>query len=173
MGTGSMSGARLNPSFAANVVDIEVDPETGKVKILGFWAFQDVGFAVNPLQIEGQMQGGVAQGVGWALTEEYFFSPDGVLRNPTFLDYRMPTSLDMPFIDTTIVEVPASDGPYGIRGVGEVSIVAPMAALANAIANAIEVRLTELPMSPEAVLRAIKAKAKPQAGEPVAAYGDS
>ena len=155
LATGAMSRARGAPSFAAHVVDVEVDPETGKVTILGYWAFQDCGFAVNPTQVEGQMQGGATQGIGWALTEEYVFD-DGILRNPTFLDYRMPTALDLPLIEPTIIEVPASDGPYGIRGVGEVPIVPPMAAIANAITDATGVRLRELPMSPEAVFWAMK-----------------
>ena len=156
LGAGVMSRARGAPSFAAHVVDVEVDPETGKVNILGYWAFQDCGFAVNPTQVEGQMQGGATQGIGWALTEEYAFSPDGVMRNPTFLDYRMPTALDLPLIEPTIIEVPSSEGPYGVRGVGEVPIVPPMAALANAIANATGTRLQELPMSPEKVFFALK-----------------
>ena len=154
MAPGAMSRARQTPIFAAHVVDVEVDPGTGKVTILGFWAFQDCGLAVNPSQVEGQMQGGATQGIGWALTEEYAFE-EGVMRNPSFLDYRMPTALDVPFIDCTIIEVPSSDGPYGIRGVGEVPIVPPMAAIANAIADATGVRLNELPMSPEAVFWAM------------------
>jgi CO/xanthine dehydrogenase Mo-binding subunit len=157
IGTGIVAGAKMNPSFAAHVADVEVDPETGKVTILGYWAFQDCGFAINPAQVEGQMQGGATQGIGWALNETYVFE-DGVLRNPTFLDYRMPTALDLPFIEPIIIEVTSPEGPYGVRGVGEVSIVPPMAALANAIADATGVRLTELPMNPERVLFALQAK---------------
>jgi CO/xanthine dehydrogenase Mo-binding subunit len=157
LATGSAGTFRSAPSFAAHVVDVEVDPETGKVAILGYWAFQDCGFAVNPTQVEGQMQGGVAQGVGWALTEEYVFA-DGVMRNPTFLDYRMPTSLDLPLIESTLVQVPNPESAYGIRGVGEVPIVPPMAAIANAVADATGVRITELPLSPERVFWALHNK---------------
>ncbi|MBI2171873.1 MAG: xanthine dehydrogenase family protein molybdopterin-binding subunit [Chloroflexi bacterium] len=157
LATGSAGTFRSAPSFAAHVVDVEVDPETGKVTILGYWAFQDCGFAVNPTQVEGQMQGGVAQGVGWALTEEYVFA-NGVMRNPTFLDYRMPTSLDLPLIEPTLVQVPNPESAYGIRGVGEVPIVPPMAAIANAVADATGARITELPMSPERVFWAIHNK---------------
>src|SRR5690606_36195466 len=112
----------------------------------------------HPSYAEGQLQGGAAQGIGWGLSEEYVFQ-DGHMLNPSFLDYRMPTSLDVPMIDTVLVEVPASDGPYGVRGVGEVSIAPPPAAIANAIYRAVGVRMTELPMSPERVWRAMAAKA--------------
>jgi CO/xanthine dehydrogenase Mo-binding subunit len=156
-GYGSAIRLRFAPQFAANVVDLEVDPETGKVTILRYTTFQDVGKAINPEQVEGQMQGGAAQGIGWALTESYAYDK-GVLTNPTFLDYRMPTALDLPMLDTEIVEVPASDGPYGARGVGEVPIIPPPGALANAIYRAVGVRMHDLPMSPEAVFWAIQAK---------------
>ncbi len=153
--TGIAGRVRQAPSFAANVVDVEVDRETGKVKLLNYVVFQECGFAINPTQVEGQMQGGATQGIGWALTEEYVFDR-GVMRNATWLDYRMPTALDLPMLDTQIVQVPNPEGPYGVRGVGEVSIVPPMAAIANAIARATGVRLTELPMSPEKVFFAVK-----------------
>ncbi len=148
---------RLQPAhqFAAHVVDVDVDPETGKVSILKYTAFQDVGKAINPVMVEGQMQGGVSQGVGWALSEYYHYDK-GVLRNPTLLDYRMPTALDMPMINCEIIEVPASDGPYGVRGVGEVPIVPPAGALANAIYRATGIRMRQLPMTPEAVFWATK-----------------
>jgi len=160
--TGIVTRVRQAPSFSANVVDVEVDPETGKVTLLNYTAFQDCGFAVNPTQVEGQMQGGASQGIGWALTEEYVFD-NGVMRNPTWLDYRMPTALDLPLINTQLVEVPNPENPYGIRGVGEVPIVPPMAAIANAIARATGERLTELPMSPEKVLFSLKNSANPKA----------
>ena len=101
------------------------------------------------------MQGGVAQGVGWALNEEYIYDKDGRLENPGFLDYRVPVASDMPMIDTVLVEVPNPRHPFGARGVGEVPIVPPMAAVANAIADAIGVRLRDLPMSPPKVLAAL------------------
>jgi len=144
--------------YALNIVDLELDPETGKVELLKFTAFQDAGRAVNPDQVQGQMQGGAAQGIGWALNEEYVYDDQGRLLNASFLDYRMPTALDLPMIDAVITEVPADDGPYGIRGVGEPPIVPPPAAIANALKNAAGVRLTQLPMSPERVFWALQEK---------------
>ena len=135
MGTGgpisaSVSGSPqgVGASFCGNMVDVEVDPETGKVAILRYTAFQDVGQAAHPSYVEGQMQGGSVQGIGWALNEEYFTTDDGAMLNSSFLDYRMPTSLDLPMIDTVMVEVPNPGHPFGLRGVGEVSIIPPMAA---------------------------------------------
>lgn len=156
-GYGAVTRLQAAPQFGANVVDVEVDPETGKVSILRYTIFQDVGKAINPAMVEGQMQGGAAQGIGWAITEYYDYD-QGVLRNPTLLDYRIPTALDLPMLDTVIIEVPASDGPYGVRGVGEVPIIPPPAALASAISQAVGVRLNKLPMTPEAVFWAIQAK---------------
>ncbi|MBI4298308.1 MAG: xanthine dehydrogenase family protein molybdopterin-binding subunit [Chloroflexi bacterium] len=158
-GRGSATRLPIAPEFNAHIVDVEVDPETGKASIKRWTAVQDAGLAVNPMQVEGQMQGGVTQGIGWGISEYYYYDK-GKLRNPTFLDYRMPTSLDVPMIDTSIVEVPAPDGPYGIRGVGEACIVCPPAAIASAIYRATGVRMNKLPMTPEAVFWAIKAKEK-------------
>jgi xanthine dehydrogenase molybdenum-binding subunit len=143
------------PVFAAHIVDVEVDPETGKVDILRYTAVQDVGKAVHPAYVEGQIQGGVAQGVGWGLNEGYMYDAQGRLMNASLLDYRMPTSLDLPAIETVIVEVPNPGHPYGVRGVGEVPIVPPPAAIANAIYRAAGVRVTQLPMSPARVLEAL------------------
>ena len=145
-------------AFATHVVDVEVDPETGKVTILDYTAVQDAGKAIHPSYVEGQIQGGVVQGIGWALNEEYFFDREGQMANSSFLDYRMPTSLDLPMIGTVIVEVANPGHPYGVRGVGEVPIVPPMAAIANAIHDAVGVRMTQLPMSPGAVLDAVLEK---------------
>jgi len=145
------------PGFATHIVDIEVDPETGKVTILRYTAVQDVGRAIYPDYVEGQIQGGVAQGVGWALNEEYLYDESGKLVNNSLLDYRMPVALDLPMIDTVIVEVANPGHPYGVRGVGEVPIVPPPGALANAIYRAVGVRLTELPMSPARILEAMQA----------------
>jgi CO/xanthine dehydrogenase Mo-binding subunit/predicted small metal-binding protein len=142
-------------AFATHVVDVEVDRDTGKVEILRYTAVQDAGKAVHPSYVEGQIQGGVVQGIGWALNEEYFFGKDGEMVNSSFLDYRMPTSLDLPMIDTVIVEVANPGHPFGVRGVGEVPIVPPMAAIANAIYHAVGVRMQDLPMSPAAVLEAL------------------
>jgi len=148
----------VGPIFAGNIVDVEVDPDTGKVDILRCTAFIDAGQAVHPSFVEGQMQGGTVQGIGWALHEEYTYTADGVMTNPTFLDYRMPTTLDVPMIDTVIVEVPNPRHPFGVRGVGEVPIIPPLAAIANAIYHAIGVRMTRLPMAPGAILEALQAK---------------
>ena len=151
-------------AFATHIVDVEVDPDTGKVTVLDYTAIQDVGKAIHPSYVEGQIQGGVVQGIGWALNEEYRFNADGRMENSSFLDYRMPTSLDLPMIGTVIVEVANPGHPFGVRGVGEVPIVPPMAAVANAIYHAIGVRMNKLPMSPDAILESLWAKN----GEPAA-----
>jgi CO/xanthine dehydrogenase Mo-binding subunit len=136
------------PAFALHIVDVEVDPETGKVDILRYTAVQDAGRAIHPSYVESQMQGGASQGIGWALNEGYYYDSQGRLLNASLLDYRMPTCLDLPMIDTVIVEVPNPGHPYGVRGVGEVPIVPPAAAIANAIYRAVGVRMNVLPMSP-------------------------
>jgi CO/xanthine dehydrogenase Mo-binding subunit len=145
-------------AFATHIVDVEVDPETGKVAILRYTAVQDCGKAIHPSYVEGQIQGGSVQGIGWALNEEYVYNAKGEMMNASFLDYRLPTSLDLPMIDTVIVEVPDPNHPYGVRGVGEVPIVPPPAAIANAIHQAVGVRLRELPMSPGRVVKALGSK---------------
>ena len=155
VGSANVDPRGAGSTLAAHIVDLEVDPETGKVEILRYTAIQDAGKAVHPSYVEGQMQGGVAQGIGYALNEEYFFDDSAAMVNSSFLDYRMPTSLDLPMIDTVIVEVPNPAHPYGVRGVGEVPIVPPMAAIANAIYDALGVRMTKLPMSPGNILEAI------------------
>ena len=168
-GGGISSQTTVDPSgaggaFGTHVVDLEVDPETGKVTILNYTIVQDAGKAIHPSYVEGQMQGGVVQGIGWALNEEYTFDGDGRMANSSFLDYRMPTSLDLPMINTIIVEVANPGHPYGVRGVGEVPIVPPMAAIANAIARAIGIRMEHLPMSPGAILEAMWARDGEPAG---------
>ncbi len=155
VGRGAVNPRGVGGSFSGCIADVEVDPETGKVSVLRFTSVQDVGKAIHPSYVEGQMQGGSAQGVGWALNEEYCMSPDGVMLNSSLLDYRMPTSLDLPMIETVMVEVPNPGHPFGARGVGEASIVPPPAALANAIYRAAGVRMRRLPMNPPAVLEAI------------------
>ena len=142
-------------AFSTQIADVEVDTDTGKVTILDYTVVQDAGKAIHPSYVEGQMQGGVVQGIGWALNEEYFFDAQGRMQNSSFLDYRMPTSLDLPMISTVIVEAANPGHPYGVRGVGEVPIVPPMAAIANAISRALNVRLEHLPMSPAVVLEAL------------------
>ena len=151
----TVTPAGVGGAFATHIADVEVDPETGKVTILRYTAVQDVGKAIHPSYVEGQMQGGVVQGIGWALNEEYVYNETGQMVNASFLDYRMPTSLDLPMIDTIIVEVPNPGHPYGVRGVGEVPIVPPPAAIANAIYHAIGVRMYELPMSPPRVFKVL------------------
>jgi len=155
--------AGLNPrgqggSISVHMVDLEVDPDTGKVTILRYTAVQDAGKAVHPSYVEGQIQGGAVQGIGWALNEEYFFNTQGQMMNSSFLDYRMPTSLDLPMINTVIVEVANPGHPFGVRGVGEVAIVPPMAAICNALYRAIGARLEHLPMNPGRVLEALLAQ---------------
>jgi CO/xanthine dehydrogenase Mo-binding subunit len=155
VGRASVDPKGVGGGFATHIVDVEVDPDTGKTTVLRYTAVQDVGKAIHPSYVEGQMQGGVVQGIGWALNEEYVYNDQGMMTNASFLDYRMPTSLDLPMIDTVIVEVPNPGHPFGVRGVGEVPIVPPPAAVANAIYRAVGVRMTELPMSPGRVMKAI------------------
>ena len=155
VGRAAVDPRGVGGAFAVHIADVEVDPETGKTQVLRYTALQDAGKAVHPSYVEGQMQGGAVQGIGWALNEEYFFDDQGRMANSSFLDYRMPTSLDLPMIDTVIVEVPNPGHPFGVRGTGEVPIVPPMAAIANAIRKAIGVRMTQLPMSPGEVLEAL------------------
>ncbi len=157
VGRASVDPPGVGGGFATHIVDVEVDPETGKVTILRYTAVQDVGKAIHPSYVEGQMQGGTVQGIGWALNEEYVYDEKGVMTNASFLDYRMPTSLDLPMIDTVIIEVPNPGHPFGVRGAGEVPIVPPPAAIANAIYQAVGVRMRQLPMSPGRVTKAILA----------------
>jgi CO/xanthine dehydrogenase Mo-binding subunit len=143
-------------SFATHICDIEVDPETGGTRVLRYTVVQDAGKAVHPTYVEGQYQGGAAQGIGWALNEEYIYGKDGRLQNAGFLDYRIPVCSDLPMIDTQILEIPNPNHPYGVRGVGETSIVPPLAAVANAVSNAVGVRMQHIPMSPPRILAALE-----------------
>lgn len=158
VGRAGVNPGGAGPSLATHIVDVEVDPDTGKVTILRYTAVQDAGKAIHPSYVEGQIQGGVAQGIGWGLNEEYYFNDQGHMLNSSFLDYRMPTSLDLPMIDTVIVEVANPSHPYGVRGVGETPIIPPPAALANAIYRATGVRMNQLPMSPGRVLETLWSK---------------
>ena len=155
MASASVFPRKHGPGAGTHIVDVEVDPETGKVTILRYTAVQDAGTAIHPSYVEGQLQGGTAQGIGWALNEEYVYDEQGRLLNGSLLDYRLPTSLDLPMIDTVIVEVPNPGHPYGVRGVGEVPIIPPPAAIANAIYRAVGVRMNVLPMSPGRILEAL------------------
>jgi CO/xanthine dehydrogenase Mo-binding subunit len=152
--------ATVNPrgvggAYAFHIADIEVDPETGKVDVLRYTTVQDAGRAIHPGYVEGQMQGGAAQGIGWALHEEYVYDEDGRMNNASFLDYRMPTTLDLPPIETVIVEFPNPGHPFGLRGVGEVSIVPPLAAVANAVSRATDRRIRQVPITPTKLLEAL------------------
>jgi CO/xanthine dehydrogenase Mo-binding subunit len=155
LGRASLNAQGAGAAFSVNICDLAVDRETGKVDVIGFTAIQDAGKAIHPAYVEGQMQGGAAQGLGWALNEEYLFDADGIMENAGFLDYRVPVASDLPMIDTQIIEVPNPSHPYGVRGVGETPIVAPLAAAANAVRDAIGIRLRELPMSPPRILAAL------------------
>ena len=154
-GRASLTAQGPGPAFSVNMADVHVDRETGRAAVTRFTAIQDAGRAIHPDYVEGQMQGGAAQGIGWALNEEYIYDNDGVLENPGFLDYRVPVASDLPMIDTQIIEVPNANHPYGVRGCGETPIVAPLAAVGNAVSRAIGVRMTRLPLSPPKVLQAI------------------
>ncbi len=158
IGRGTSSEANQGGAFGTHCVDVEVDEDTGKVQILRYTIAQDAGTAIHPSYVEGQMQGGVVQGIGWALNEEYWYDDDGNMRNPTYLDYRIPTCYDVPMIETIIVEVPDPEHPYGVRGVGEVPICPPQPAIANAIYDAVGVRMRDVPMSPPKVCAAILEK---------------
>ena len=158
--TGVSTKLPFGVEVGAHVADVEVDTGTGQVTVLRYTAFQDVGRALNPTAVEGQIEGSVVQGLGWALTEGFDYGEDGRLRNASMLDYRMPTALDVPAIESVIVEVPVPDVPYGLRGVGEVPIVPVGGCIANAIARATGARVSHMPMTPERVLSAIQAAAK-------------
>ena len=155
----SLNAQGAGPGFGVHVCDVEIDPETGHVTVLRYTAAQDVGKAIHPSYVEGQIQGGVAQGVGWALNEEYIFDREGRMENAGFLDYRVPVASDLPMIDAILVEVANPRHPFGAKGVGEVPIVPPLAAVANAVRSAIGVRMTELPLSPPKIRAALDAKA--------------
>lgn len=141
--------------FATHVAEVEVDPVTGRVRVLNIWAAHDVGKVVNPMNVEGQIEGGVQMGLGFALTEE-IVREKGKTLNPSFLDYKLFTAMDMPKIKSITVEVPEPLGPFGARGIGEATTIPTAAAIANAIFNAVGVRMKELPMTPERVLNGMK-----------------
>jgi CO/xanthine dehydrogenase Mo-binding subunit len=144
--------------YATQVADVEVDPATGRVRVLRVVAAHDVGRAINPAGVEAQIEGGVVQGLGATLHEELRVR-DGVVTNPTFGEYRIPTSLDVPEIVPVIVEDPHEEGPYGAKGLGEPVLAPTSPAVANALDHALGVRITDLPITPEKVLRALRAKA--------------
>ena len=152
-----MQGTTLQ--YAPQVAEVEVDPETGEVKVLDLTVIQDAGFALNPMSVEGQMEGGATQALGYGMAEQMLFDRrTGRNINPGFLDYKIPSALDVPHIKSVIVEVPAKDTLYGARGVGEPPIVATATAIANAVADAIGAHVTALPLTPERVLAALRQK---------------
>ncbi|MEE2885532.1 MAG: molybdopterin cofactor-binding domain-containing protein, partial [Chloroflexota bacterium] len=155
VGSSNIDPPAIGSAYAGCIVDVDVDPDTGKTTIERFTMVQDAGKAIHPSYVEGQMQGGSVQGIGWALNEEYYMNESGEMMNTSFLDYRIPVILDLPMIDTVIVEVPSPTHPYGVRGVGEVNLVPPPAAIANGIYKAQGVRMDKLPMNPAAVMEAV------------------
>jgi len=155
-GHGGSAQTRGAPSVAAHLSHVRVDRETGEVEILHHVIAQDVGRALNPALVEGQMRGGATQGLGWALFEELYHDEDGRLLTGSFLDYAIPTAERVPEIETLIVEVPAPDGPFGAKGIGEAPVVGAPAAVANAIAAATGVRFRELPMTPPRIWQALR-----------------
>ncbi len=153
----SINAQGAGAGFGAHICDVAVDKETGKVEIIRYTAIQDVGKAIHPSYVEGQIQGGAVQGIGWALSEEYIYNDKGLMENPGFLDYRCPVASDLPMIEAVLVEVPNPRHPFGARGVGEVPIIPPMAAISNAIKGATGLRMPDLPMSPPKVRAAMDA----------------
>jgi CO/xanthine dehydrogenase Mo-binding subunit len=153
------------PGFGVHICDVKVDHDTGCVTVGRYTAAQDVGTAIHPSYVEGQLQGGAVQGIGWALNEEYIYNAKGKLDNPGFLDYRMPVASDLPMIETILVEVPNPTHPYGVRGVGEVPIIPPLAAVGNAVARATGIRMVDLPMSPPRLSAALEAATPRMAAE--------
>ena len=142
--------------FATHICDVEVDMDLGIVRVKRYTSIQDVGKAIHPDYVEGQLHGGCVQGIGWALSEEYIYNKDGHLDNTGFLDYRMPVCSDLPMLDTVLIEIPNPKHPQGVRGVGEVPLVPPLAAISNAVYQAIGKRSYSLPMSPPKVLKIIE-----------------
>jgi CO/xanthine dehydrogenase Mo-binding subunit len=157
-GRAQVNPPAAGPGFATHLCDVQVDPDTGRIDVIRYTSIQDAGKAVHPSYVEGQMQGGASQGIGWALNEEYVFDKNGVMENAGFLDYRMPVASDLPMIDTVVLEIANPLHPYGVRGVGEVPIVPPLATVANAVKNATGVRMTDLPISPPKMLAALQAR---------------
>ena len=149
--------------YATQIAEVDVDDETGEVEVVRIVAAHDCGRAINPMMVEGQVQGGIAMGLGFALQEEMLFDTRGQQINPNLTNYIMPTSMDMPPIDVVIVETADPTGPFGAKGVGEPTSVPTAAAVLNAIHDAVGVRLTSLPATAERVLRAIQ---EARAGSP-------
>jgi CO/xanthine dehydrogenase Mo-binding subunit len=159
VGRANVAPSGVGAAVGCNIADVEVDPETGKVTVLRYTTIIDAGTAIHPSYVEGQMQGGASQGIGWALNEEFVYNEDGRMLNASFLDYRMPTGLDLPSIETIIVEVPNPGHPFGVRGVGEIVIVPPLGTLTNAVSHAIGRRMRQIPMTPRRILEKLESPA--------------
>ncbi|HUU54133.1 MAG TPA: xanthine dehydrogenase family protein molybdopterin-binding subunit [Armatimonadota bacterium] len=156
IGRGALSDLDYAVAVAAQVAEVEVDRETGEVVVKRLVCAQDVGFAINPMSVEGQIEGAVSQGIGYALSEEYVYDGEGQLLNDNFVDFRMPTSLDHPEFDVALIEEAKDSGPYGAKGVGEPPLVPTAAAIANAVYDAVGVRFRQLPMTPERVIEGMR-----------------
>ena len=155
VGKGSFAQQSSTPALAAQIAKVEVDPETGRVKVLKMISSQDVGFAINPMAVEGQIEGGTVQGYAWAIMEEMQYDRNGNV-NPGFVDYRVPTSADLPTVESVIVEIPAPNGPFGAKGVGEPPITPTLATMSNAVVDAVGVRVNDLPIKPEKITAALR-----------------
>jgi CO/xanthine dehydrogenase Mo-binding subunit len=155
-GRGAVALPGSSPMFTAHLARVAVDPETGETSVLDYVAVQDVGFALNPAEVEGQMMGGILQGMGWALYEQMIYDDQGQLLNSSFMDYAIPGArMAPPTITAQFVEVPSEHGPFGAKGVGEPPVIPGGAVIANAVANAVGVRITQLPVTPERVFQAL------------------
>ena len=154
--TASYQALNCPPSFAVHFVDLEIDKETGEIEILKFVAAHDVGKAVNPAIVEAQIEGSVAQGMGFSLTEDMIYDKNGRMLNPNFTDYKVPRAKDMPKVESIIVEDPEPSGPFGAKGVGEIGIAPAPGAIANAIYEATGVWMKDLPFTKEKVLKAVE-----------------
>ncbi len=156
-GKGTFPRGETSSCISAQIAQVEVDSDTGEITVLKIFIAQDVGFAINPMAVEGQLEGGMTQGLSWGLWEEILYDEHGNL-NPGYTDYRLPTAADMPRIETVLVEdMPSPQGPFGAKGVGEPPITPALAMIANAIADATGVRITKLPITPEKIVKALKA----------------
>lgn len=156
-GRGQSANRVSSPMYTAHLAKVAVDPQTGAVCVLDYVAIQDVGFAINPALVEGQIHGGVTQGLGWALFENMVYDDNGQLLTSNLMDYALPHSFDVPNIQVVLVEVPSDLGPFGAKGVGEPPVVPVGAAIANAIHDAVGVRPTQLPITPERLFQALHA----------------
>jgi CO/xanthine dehydrogenase Mo-binding subunit len=158
VGHGSFASEPSATTIAAQIVRVAVDPETGQVTMKELYGSLDVGKAINPMACEGQMEGGLVQGFAWGLMEQMRYAEDGRNWNAGLLDYRVPTALDFPDIQSVIVEQPTKNGPFGVKGIGEPPIAPGVASLVSAVADATGVWINEAPMTPERVLAAIQGK---------------